>query len=261
VGSSGVNYTPFANAQMGFCGVATPTPTYTPTDTYTPSATFTPTYTRTPTCTPTATYTPTNTFTPTYTFTPSNTPTNTSVPPVTLVFPTNGASASSLRPVFVWDALPGAVSYELWLTLGTTPATKVYSGTLTSYTPPADLVSGVNYAWQVFALFPGDVKSPVSSTFTVFIPSTDGAAPQTIFFQTHSVTLSWARVSGATDYEVQMAADAAFTSGMNSSLSNGALSLTFPSLNNGLYYWRVRALSGATAGAWSAVQSFVVVVP
>ena len=145
--------------------------------------------------------------------------------------------------------------------LGTTPATKVYSGTLTSYTPPADLVSGVNYAWQVFALFSGGVKSPVSSTFTVFIPSTDGAAPQTAFFQTHSVTLSWARVSSATAYEVQVSTSPTFTTLAYPAATTTSLSHPTPALDNGLYYWRVRALSGATAGAWSAVQSFVVVVP
>ena len=185
----------------------------------------------------------------------------TSVPPVTLVAPADGSSAGGLRPMFVWNALSGAVNYELWLTLGATPATKVYTGTLTRYTPPADLVAGLDYAWQVYALFPGGVTSPVSSTFTVFILSPTDAAPQTAFFQTDTVTLSWSRVADATDYEVQVSTSPAFTTLAYPAATTPSLSHSTLSLTNGLYYWRVRAVSGAAVGAWSVAQSFVVFVP
>ncbi len=58
-----------------------------------------------------------------------------------------------------------------------------------------------------------------------------------------------------------MATDAAFTTGVLNQSVGIQSEITLSDVADGLYYWRVRALSGATAGAWSAVQSFVVVVP
>jgi len=75
--------------------------------------------------------------------------------------------------------------------------------------------------------------------------------------QPPTLTLAWHRTSGATDYRLQLATDAAF---QNIFRSTGALADTFfivDSLSLGTFYtWRVRALSATDSSGWSASWSF-----
>ncbi len=71
-----------------------------------------------------------------------------------------------------------------------------------------------------------------------------------------SVTLAWTSVTLATSYEVQLAADAAF-SGVLVDQSQGGTSYTVSGLAPGTtFYWRVRAATVVVTGSWSATWSF-----
>ncbi len=84
-----------------------------------------------------------------------------------------------------------------------------------------------------------------------------GAAPQPNFFTTSTPTLTWNRVIGATSYDLQISSNSAFT-GSTPMTGLQGLSYTTSSLDNGVHYWRVRAVVGDTPGAWSTTQKFTV---
>lgn len=101
-----------------------------------------------------------------------------------------------------------------------------------------------------------------SGNFTV-IPDPANAAPSRNYFTTGTPTLTWNRVTGAETYEIQVATTATFTLPLvfTDTVPATMLTVTIPSLTNGTYYWRVRALNSSTAGAWSVTDSFTVHVP
>ncbi len=90
-----------------------------------------------------------------------------------------------------------------------------------------------------------------------------GAAPQRNYYTVNDVMLSWARVTWALDYEIQVANDPGFANLVSSAiLPPNTLEHPVNDLPNSTYYWRVRArVNAATWGNWSAVDTFIVDVP
>jgi len=89
-------------------------------------------------------------------------------------------------------------------------------------------------------------------------------APIRNYYTTPSILLSWSRIDGAESYEVQVADNAAFE---NSSygdnhlyeyLVSGSLREVSVSLPDGIYFWRVRAVSGNRVDEWNFIDSFIV---
>jgi len=133
----------------------------------------------------------------------------------------------------------------------------------------ASLVPGTEYNFRVRTYTPAhgnqqnDLWSDYSDVVTGTIVSPPNAAPPRNYFTTETPTLSWNHVTGAETYEIQVdtatnfAAPLVFTTTVPAS----DLAVTLPSLDDGVYYWRVRANSSTRTGAWSAVDSFTVDVP
>lgn len=74
-------------------------------------------------------------------------------------------------------------------------------------------------------------------------------------------TLTWAPISWATTYDVQISTNSTFTNPSVNEyhLDTNATEFTPPvALNPGTYFWRVRANNGATKGTWTAGDSFTV---
>jgi hypothetical protein len=95
--------------------------------------------------------------------------------------------------------------------------------------------------------------------FNASIASTAGGPPLRNYFTTVTPTLSWNRVTGATNYAVQVSKSPAFTlMAYSANVPANQLSVTTDPLDEGVYYWRVSANQGVT---WSAVDSFVVDLP
>ncbi len=106
----------------------------------------------------------------------------------------------------------------------------------------------------------GNNTSEFSHCFTATVPKPDpaNAAPMRNLFTTATPTLTWNAVTGATDYEVEVAQDAAFKNLILDAPTNGKLYVTLAAgVSDGTYYWRVRAKNGSGGyGAWSAAESF-----
>jgi Tol biopolymer transport system component len=114
------------------------------------------------------------------------------------------------------------------------------------------VANDTNNAWDVFLVEISFSTSPP--------PSPDNAAPPRNYFTTSTPTLTWNRVTGATEYEIQVDASPAFSEPLDFSAIISADTLeatTFP-LVNGTYYWRMRVKNGSASGVWSAADSFVV---
>jgi formylglycine-generating enzyme required for sulfatase activity len=73
-----------------------------------------------------------------------------------------------------------------------------------------------------------------------------------------ALNLTWATVTSATGYDVQVSTDNAFSpiTAADSMITGDTARITGGLSLNVTYYWRVRAGSGASAGAWSNVWSF-----
>jgi hypothetical protein len=163
--------------------------------------------------------------------------------------PADGMSVGTGPVTLRWDASWGADHYEV--RLGMTAPTPIVASDVygTSYTA-AGLATGQFY-WQVRAVNAQGGVSEWSDEWTFATVSPLNAVPELHFFDT--VMLTWNRVSWATGYHVQVARDAGFNDVVydNAALPASALSVS-PTLDDGRYYWRVRALGGD----WSVPQRF-----
>lgn len=96
------------------------------------------------------------------------------------------------------------------------------------------------------------------------IISQPGDAPTRNYYVTHTVPLSWNRVTQAVGYHIQVATDKLFTNIIwnDDTLSANTLSVTTPFLGNSFYYWRVRAKADAVNWSnWSLPDTFTVNSP
>jgi hypothetical protein len=146
----------------------------------------------------------------------------------------------------------------------TTPPTQ---GTLNLSTFTQDQINAnsVNYTYTgvIFDTFTFTV-SDGEDTLGPFVfsinPSAVSASPKRDYFKTATPTLSWNRVSYATEYEIQVDNSTTFLGTLNytDTFPPDVLFVQLPNpLADGVYYWRVRGLKGTQPpGAWSTVLSF-----
>lgn len=97
----------------------------------------------------------------------------------------------------------------------------------------------------------------------VNMPSPANAAPVGGYITTtHQVPLTWIGVTWAKAYEVQINSSDSWNGDYNYIAQTTDRQLTTPHLNNGQYYWRVRAQINDTQwGAWSTTQPIIVNAP
>lgn len=91
-------------------------------------------------------------------------------------------------------------------------------------------------------------------------------APPRNRFSTATPTLTWTRIDGALNYQLDLDDNASFSSPLSIVLPATGLSWTVdtPLANNTAYFWRVRAQRSANPvqwGAWSQTETFQVVLP
>jgi hypothetical protein len=98
--------------------------------------------------------------------------------------------------------------------------------------------------------------------FNMSVASVTGSAPLRNYFSTATPTLTWNRVTDATQYEIQISKTNTFATlvGTTTLVPSSQLSYQTPSLEEGFYYYRVRALRGAIVTAWST-DSFTIDLP
>jgi hypothetical protein len=111
--------------------------------------------------------------------------------------------------------------------------------------------------------FSGPTRLGTRTSHTVTLKaSPPGAAPILYYYGTRDITLTWAQVSWATGYEIQVDNESSFAFpriSESNSIPAGTLSYDVTVPGDGTYYWRVRGKkSDGTFGGYSPTQSFVV---
>lgn len=80
--------------------------------------------------------------------------------------------------------------------------------------------------------------------------------PPNGFYNNSNITFTWNAVDGASQYEFQLDDTSDFSSTTNATNTTATSIRTGLTLTDGLYYWRVRAISGITTGGeWSVVRT------
>jgi alpha-mannosidase len=186
-----------------------------------------------------------------------------------LLNPADGALTSGGQPVLSWSAAANATRYELQLKSGSAPGSgdPVISLTALNYTPPTALLIGQTYFWRVRSANSSNALSEWSETRDFTVASADNAAPNRNYYRVKRPTLRWLPVSWALGYEIQIATNNTFTTGLitSNSIAASADSYTLATdLSNGVWFWRIRAKKTAnpdTWSGWSAIEQFVIELP
>jgi hypothetical protein len=184
-----------------------------------------------------------------------------------LMSPADRATEVEVNPTVQWQAVTGAVSYQVQVATSSDFGTLVLdqSGTGTS-SAVSGLTNNTTYYWRVRAVNAGgtSVWSSVWSFTTVgVVPAVpvlsspfDGATGIST-----SPTVRWNAVAGAASYQVQVATGASFaTTVVDQSGVSGTSYAVSGLTNNTIYYWRVRAVNAGGTSAWSPVWSFTTIV-
>lgn len=134
----------------------------------------------------------------------------------------DASNESSVRVIALWGSY-GITNARMYLWLGDPSLQLVYAGAIGP--PPPVLLS-----------------------------PDDGAT----FDPPAVVLLDWADAPGATSYHVQIDNDADFSSPVGQQEGVTATQWTTPSLDQNIYYWRVRSSDGELYGSWSAARTIIV---
>ena len=178
--------------------------------------------------------------------------------PISGMVPENGQRTSDTTPLFSWDPVDGAVSYEVQVTNN---AAKMEGSTVITvvaaeYTPLTSLTNNQVHYWRVRAKNAEGTPTSWSAaqSLSVIWSMLGGLGPPSSADTTP--TLSWNPVDKAASYEVQLTEDKKSVQSVTAISVEDAEYTPSKSLsNNTTYYWRVRALdSGGEATFWSAIQ-------
>lgn len=176
--------------------------------------------------------------------------------------PSDGDKLTDSTVTLEWSADTQATKYKIRMSTKSDFSTVVFSTKTTesSYHYPAYLNYNTTYYWQVRPIY-GEVKGAWSPVFR-FVSMNPLAAPSSFHNSTpikttdgSTVTLTWAVVENASQYQIQVATDSAFTNKVfKGNTSDLKVDLT---LSSGKYFCRVQAIDASgKKGAWSKVLIF-----
>ncbi len=166
-------------------------------------------------------------------------------------------------PLIVWSSVPGAVSYEVWLSRISPDPGRIVLQTVvgTSLMSPVPLGLGRYGVW-VRAVMPGDQRTQWSVPGAFYVNTAPVLAPMVRQQATYRPTLSWAALSGAATYEIWIDNR---TTGQSAIVRQGGLRGTSyqvaAPLPLGSYRVWLRGADGTgRPGAWSVAREFDVSV-
>ena len=186
-----------------------------------------------------------------------------------------GAKINQAAVEVRWKAVKDSVSYKVVVARDSLFLNKVFKTRVSqvgeelelSYLLPT-LADG-KYFWHVTAINANDVKSSWSETWKFRIDTLPPARP--VLFKpknlkqltTSQPVLRIYAAEGASTYHYQVASDIDFTEIVIESDNSAGLAWTVPVLlNDGVYYWRVKAIDGATnESVWSKKWQFEILTP
>ncbi|MGD9573196.1 MAG: hypothetical protein AB7V62_15040 [Thermoleophilia bacterium] len=195
---------------------------------------------------------------------------------VTLGQPANGGTVSE-PPLLTWGAVPGIAKYTVELSqdgkfaANTTRTARVfgYGAVPGSMADQEKRLGEGTWYWRARAVDGGNVGTTWSSVnaFTLTSPRPAQKLPADGATVVYSPQITWAPVSGAVGYDVQVGMDPSFAAsgGTEDVMSTSQTALVPPRAKittPGVHYWRVRADYGEEIkGAWSPTRSFRSVFP
>lgn len=200
------------------------------------------------------------------------------LPPVPVITaPANGLVTNNTNPVFSWNAVTSAISYDVQIDNQSTFASpEVFESAATnSFTPASPIAADGLYYWRVRSVnitggagawsavraLTVDTTAPAAPSLTSPL---DGATP------VGTPIFGWAAVPGANAYQYEYSADSGFSSidytTPGEAVPGTPLVVTShkPAVNmvaGTPYYWHARARDAAgNWGDWSAARSIIVQV-
>jgi thermitase len=184
------------------------------------------------------------------------------IPPTVPILsaPVDLLSTTNTRPTFTWLRNPDVAEYEIQLDR-VNPPEATWSSTVPSFRPNG-LVIGTYY-WRVRGRDAVGNWSDWSDIRQLSVDSPANALPQRNYYVMNTPTLTWSRMPWALLYQVEVSTVANFrTVVMREDVNRQQLEATTSPLDNGVYYWRVRAqMANGRWGAWSLTESFTVDAP
>ncbi|GEM_PF-2718649 len=185
-----------------------------------------------------------------------------------LVAPVDAAVNQATSPTLIWNAVPGADTYRLQVSVSNTFTTTVYNDSTRSSTFQAisGLAVGTTYYWRLNAKNVAGTSSysTVWSFTTIVVPAAPVlvAPANAALNQATNPTLIWNAVPGADTYRLQVSTSNTFgttvyNDSTRSSTSQGISGLAVATT----YYWRLNAKNVAGTSVYSTVWSFTTVTP
>ncbi len=180
----------------------------------------------------------------------------TSAPPCNATTGMNTTNVADNSATFNWNAVSGALSYNVqYRKTGTSTWTS--ANTTATFYNVSGLTAGTGYEWQVQTVCSGGNSSFTSSTtFT-----TTGVAPcntptgtSTTSITTTSATFNWGAVAGAVSYAVQyrVVGTSTWTTGTSASTTFNATGLTAATA----YEWQVGTVCSGSSSSYTASVNF-----
>lgn len=179
-----------------------------------------------------------------------------------IIQPLNNAAGISASYLFKWNAVPGALIYELefsqdanFVSIDTIIKTAALQASF-----PTLKLGEQRYYWRLKAN-DGAYKTTTSvNTFTtgLFAPSLVSPSNNTIM-PTNTVNLEWQNISAATSYRLIMSTSPAFTPSSIRLDSSGIIGNTVQLKNllaNRKYYWKIASEINGISGDFSAAWAF-----
>jgi hypothetical protein len=172
--------------------------------------------------------------------------------------PADNSVGNALSGNIVWDAANGADDYDVVLSANSNFSSPIIN---TNTTSTSNAYSGLNFNTMYYVRVRGnndvgegawDEVSWKTKLAQVTLASPANGATGLM----ESGTLSWNSVSGAANYDLTIATDAAFTNVVISTNVSGT-SYNYSNYDNyETYYWKVQAKDGANSGDVSATRNF-----
>ncbi|MEM5773584.1 MAG: hypothetical protein AAGU05_01180, partial [Anaerolineaceae bacterium] len=169
--------------------------------------------------------------------------------------PANGAAMQNRTPELVWNAVAGAVAYEIWLDNGSGFTSREFSLITpeTAVVLPTELPDGTYY-WKVRSIDDLDVPGPWGVVRTLKVDNIAPAAPKLYSpaggaVVTGTPRFTWLASSGAKYYQFQLVLKSDGSVVRQSADTLTGTGYTPSAVPAGEYLWQMRA--GDAAGNWS----------
>lgn len=180
----------------------------------------------------------------------------------TIIQPLNNAAGISASYLFKWNAVPGALIYELEFSQDANFAsidTIIKTAALQASFPTLKL-GEQRYYWRLKANDGAYKTTTAINTFTtgLFAPTLTSPANNSIM-QTNTVNLEWQNISAATSYRIIMSTSPAFTPSSIRLDSSGIVGNTVQLKNllaNRKYYWKIASEINGISGDFSTAWAF-----